>query len=151
MSRILICFDGSEGAGAAVKAAGELFPGAQAFIVHVWHPPVLYESFDYGANVISPEAQSEVVAAAESHAADVAEQGAGLAREAGLSAEAKPTEAVGSAWRAILAVAEDLGADAIVAGSRGRGGLKSMVLGSTSAALSHHSRRPLLIVPTPEA
>ena len=43
------------------------------------------------------------------------------------------------------AKAED--ADLVVVGSRGRGGFTELLLGSTSHALSHHLRRPLLIVP----
>jgi nucleotide-binding universal stress UspA family protein len=36
----------------------------------------------------------------------------------------------------------------IVVGSRGLGEVKSLVLGSTSQGLAHHTRLPLLIVPS---
>jgi nucleotide-binding universal stress UspA family protein len=38
-------------------------------------------------------------------------------------------------------------AELIVLGSRGRSGIKSMVLGSVSYGVLHNSERPLLIVP----
>jgi nucleotide-binding universal stress UspA family protein len=56
-------------------------------------------------------------------------------------------ETSGPAWRQLLAVADEVDAEVIVAGSRGFGEMKALLLGSTSQALAHHSRRPLLIVP----
>lgn len=44
----------------------------------------------------------------------------------------------------------DEGAAMIVAGSRGFGGIKSMLLGSTTTFLAHHLSCPLLIIPTTE-
>jgi nucleotide-binding universal stress UspA family protein len=39
--------------------------------------------------------------------------------------------------------------DLLVVGSRGRGGLTAMLLGSVSSALAHHCPCPLVIVPLP--
>jgi nucleotide-binding universal stress UspA family protein len=52
-------------------------------------------------------------------------------------------------WRAILDLAEEETAELIVLGSRGRSGIKSMVLGSVSYGVLHNSGRPVLIVPPP--
>jgi hypothetical protein len=38
MTRLLIGYDGSEGAGAAIAATGTLFPGAEVLVATV-HPP----------------------------------------------------------------------------------------------------------------
>jgi len=48
---------------------------------------------------------------------------------------------------AIMEVADREKADLIVTGSRGLGGFKEMMLGSTSHHLSHYLDRPLVIVP----
>ena len=50
----------------------------------------------------------------------------------------------------ILAEADDVGASAIVLGSRGLTGMKSLPLGSVSHAVLQHAERPVIIVPSPE-
>jgi nucleotide-binding universal stress UspA family protein len=54
----------------------------------------------------------------------------------------------GSAAKALLRVSE--GAEMLVVGSRGRGGLASALLGSVSTACAHHATCPLVIVPPPD-
>jgi nucleotide-binding universal stress UspA family protein len=49
----------------------------------------------------------------------------------------------------ILSQADAVDADAIVLGSRGRGGIGSFLLGSVSAAVVQSADRPVLIVPSP--
>ena len=46
----------------------------------------------------------------------------------------------------ILDVAKDRGASLIVVGSRGRGGFKGMLLGSTSQKVLQHAEAPVMIV-----
>ena len=53
----------------------------------------------------------------------------------------------GSAPYALIDTAESEKADLVVTGRRGRGGFAELLLGSTSHALTHHIRRPLVIVP----
>jgi nucleotide-binding universal stress UspA family protein len=50
-------------------------------------------------------------------------------------------------WRAVLATADEENAEVIVLGSRSRSGLTSVLLGSVSYGVVHHSARPVLIVP----
>ena len=144
---ILICFDGSEGAVRAISEAGQLFPGARAVVVHVWHMPNLYTAGYAGAPTISSDVQAEVEQAADEQARQTVERGEALAREAGLDSEGFAYVTPSTPWRQLLAAAENLGARLIVVGSRGRGEVKSLVLGSTSQALAHHSEVPVLIVP----
>ena len=79
-------------------------------------------------------------------AASVVEEGVALAREAGLDASGEAIESGAGAWRALAEVAGERGAAVIVAGSRGRGGLASTILGSVSSGLVHNAETPALIV-----
>lgn len=49
----------------------------------------------------------------------------------------------------VVAIADELDAGLVVIGSRGRRGLATLVLGSVSHHVSHHVRRPLLVIPSP--
>jgi nucleotide-binding universal stress UspA family protein len=50
----------------------------------------------------------------------------------------------------ILSEADAVDADAIVLGSRGRGGIGSFLVGSVSHAVLQSADRPVLIVPSPQ-
>lgn len=71
-----------------------------------------------------------------------------LARTAGLDASARVAPRGDSIAEAILATAQETGAEAIVLGSRGLTALKSMMLGSVSHAIVQHADRPVLVVPS---
>ena len=149
--RVLICYDGSEGSRHAVSEAARLFPGADATVALVWRPPVPYGGVSWGGQFVLPaEIQHEIQAKAAKEAERVAEDGARAARATGMTATAASLETTGPVWRRLLAAADDADADVIVAGSRGFGEVKALLLGSTSQALAHHARRALLIIPTPE-
>jgi nucleotide-binding universal stress UspA family protein len=76
----------------------------------------------------------------------VAADGVRLAERAGLSAESLAVKATGPVWKMILGVAERNDAAAIVMGSRGFTGLRSMLLGSVSSAVVGHADRPTLVM-----
>ena len=65
-------------------------------------------------------------------------------RAAGI--EARPATAVGNPAAEILTVAETLGADLIVLGTRGRTGLRRLVLGSVARRVLQHATASVLIV-----
>jgi nucleotide-binding universal stress UspA family protein len=46
----------------------------------------------------------------------------------------------------VLDLADEIGADLIVMGSRGRGPVKRLVMGSVSEGVVHHARRPVLVL-----
>lgn len=144
---VLIAYDGSEQAKLAIAEAGRVLGrGRRAVVLTVreW-----IESYDFaglgGATTLDPATVSAMQDAAQNEAAAVAEEGAGLAREAGFVAEAR-VEASATPWQEIVAVGDELEADVIAIGSRGRTGLKKVLLGSVASAVAQHSGRSVLIV-----
>ena len=79
-------------------------------------------------------------------AEELAAEGAELARAAGFDAEPRAVRSSGPYFAALLDVADELDARAIVAGSRGRSTIAAAVLGSVSTGLLHHTSRPVLVV-----
>jgi nucleotide-binding universal stress UspA family protein len=146
----LIAYDGSVGARAAIAATGRLLPERQVVVVHVWDSP-MRNRLSGRALARAPMGElREFSADYEQYFADAAasvvEEGVGLAGEAGLDASGDAIESGAGAWRALADVASDRGAAVIVAGSRGRGGLASTILGSVSSGLVHNAETPALIV-----
>ena len=155
-ARLLIAFDGSAAAQAAVRAAAALFPAAHATVLTI-HEPVIgpATAFRVGGGLMSPEVversltefERELVAEAEAAAAD----GERLAEAAGLAAEAAVAAGARQPWEPILAAAADRDVDLVVCGSRGRGAVARTALGSTSSSLLHHAETAVLVVPEAEA
>jgi nucleotide-binding universal stress UspA family protein len=83
----------------------------------------------------------------ESFARSMAEEGALRAREHGYEASPMTRESFEGIPKAILETADDVSARLIVCGQRGRGVLRSTLLGSVSHTLASHTRRPILIAP----
>jgi nucleotide-binding universal stress UspA family protein len=145
---VLFCYDGSDGSRTAMRAATELVAHpAEAVVLTVWVPAStqLALSGSFAMTVLSNEGEldsEEAVAAAA-----VAEEGAAGAREHGYDASPRVETGSEGVVHSILAVADELDARMIVCGQRGRGAVRSALLGSVSHALSGHARRPVLIVP----
>jgi nucleotide-binding universal stress UspA family protein len=149
---ILICYDGSADAQAAIERAGCVMPGSGATVLVIWE--TLVETMArHGTMVmgfgVGAYADGGTDAALEQAALDTANEGAQRATAAGLVAEPRIVNRHDEIAADILAVARELGADVIVVGTRGRGSVKSVVLGSVSHAVLHHADRPVLVVPSP--
>jgi nucleotide-binding universal stress UspA family protein len=145
-----MAYDGSDGARAAIAQAGRLMAGRNAVVVHVWYSP-MRNTFSGRALARAPLPElREFSAEYEQYYADVAasvvEEGVGLAGEAGFDASGEAIESGSGAWRALAEVAAERAAAVIVAGSRGRGGFASTILGSISSGLVHNAETPALIV-----
>ena len=146
---ILICYDGSEDARAAIKRVGDLLSGQPARVLTVWETfaEVLARS---GAGLgVAALNFEEIDESSERTARERAEEGVGYARQAGLVAEARVAERGATIWETILNQAEEVEASVIVLGSRGLTGIKSILLGSVSQAVLQHTDRPVMIVPSP--
>jgi nucleotide-binding universal stress UspA family protein len=154
-SPVVVAYDGSAVASAAVRAAATLFGGRQLKIATVWEPGLamaLAASGDPSALAYSLPTYAETVAVDRSQrdqAAEAAEQGARLARELGASAEACPLPDDDGIPRTIAAFAAGCGACAVVVGSRGLRGIKSRLLGSTSRGLLEDAQLPIVVVKHP--
>lgn len=151
---MLIAYDGSDLAKAAVRSAAELFPGSAALVVTVWEsglgamvaPSVAWDAAGAVPVPSDPELVSEIDKAREQHAAVVADQGARLARSLGLDAEPHAIPDEVHVADAIVDLAAERDTAAVVVGSHGISGLRSHLLGSTSRQVLARCRRPVVVV-----
>jgi nucleotide-binding universal stress UspA family protein len=148
---ILICYDGSADAQAAIDRAGQLMPGSDATVLVIWDT-LLQSMARHGTLVmgfgIGAYADDGTDAALEKMALDTADDGVQRAIAAGLVAQPQVVNRQDEIAADILAVATGLSAEAIVLGTRGRGSVKSALLGSVSQTVLHHADRPVLVIPS---
>jgi nucleotide-binding universal stress UspA family protein len=145
---VLFCFDGSDGSRNSMRAAADLVSlPADAVVLTVWTPAAV-QLARWGAFALSaPSNEAELDAEEAAAAALVADDGVAHAREHGFNASTRVEAALEGVVHSILTVADDVDARLIVCGQRGRGAVRSALLGSVSHALSGHARRPVLIAP----
>ena len=113
---LLICYDGSEDARHAIERAGELLRNRPALVLTVWQPVAGLGSFAWSGATTSMVNFVELDRAAAEDAGRVAAEGVRVANEAGLEAEPVATEATGPVWEAILEIADQQDAAAVVHG-----------------------------------
>jgi nucleotide-binding universal stress UspA family protein len=149
---VLIAYDGSDTARRAVREAGTLFGSRQALVVSVWEPGLAYETAMPTAGLETPPVPVDVEGAREveeelhERARRTAQEGAELARSAGLQAKGLAVADEVHVADAIVGVARKRDAVAIVVGSRGLKGLRARLEGSTSNAVLKHAPCPVLVV-----
>ena len=136
MQLIVHATDGSPEAAQALEVAMELArdTGAQLAVVsvHIIHP---------GGKGLSPP----ITEVEQSHGAEhLAETAVATARAAGIDARAYV--ATGEPAKEIIRVAEEIGADLIVVGSRGFGPVRGALFGSVSRAIVGRSKIPVTVV-----
>jgi nucleotide-binding universal stress UspA family protein len=151
---ILLCYDGSADAQAAIDQAGLLMGGSEATVLVIWETVLetmtRHGSLGMGFGMIGPYGDDGAAdAAIEKAAVDTAATGVQRAVAAGLIAQPRVVNRDDEIVAVILAVAADLDAGVIVLGTRGLSGVKSLVLGSVSNAVLHHADRAVLVVPSP--
>ena len=153
---VVLAYDGSEEAQAALREAVALFGDRPMIVASVWEPGLAMATMmppagEPSMGYLPDPAEVDAIDRAQSgHAVDVAEAGARLARELGATAEAVSMPDSASIAETLIAIADERDARAIVVGSRGLGGIKARVLGSTSRKVLHDTHRPVLVVRTPE-
>lgn len=149
---ILICYDGSADSRTAIQHGAQLLPGAAATVLTVWQPFVEVLAHSSAGLGLSPGVVDfeQIDQAARADADRRAAEGAELACQAGLDACSRACAQEKTTAHAILAEAEAVGADAILIGSRGLTGLRSVLLGSVSHAVIQHADRTVIVVPSPD-
>ena len=148
---VVIGYDGSDHADAAIEAAGRLLTVRKTIIQTVW----ISCSETASASVagmpvaVAIEAAEKVDSEIRQSGQRTAERGARLAAGQGLEARAEAVRSHGNVWSTLLDTAHSHRAAAVVVGSRGRSALGSSVLGSVARALVHHAPAPVLVVRPP--
>lgn len=148
---ILICYDGSADSQSGVEHAARLFPGTSVRILTVWETLVdLISRSAAGTGWVgyTGDDGTDFDRAASEAAEARAQEGAERARAAGLEATPAIRSRTSSIADAVLAEADEVDAGAILVGTRGLTGVKSLFLGSVSHAVVQHSGRPVIIVPS---
>lgn len=145
---ILIAYDGSDDAKAAIEQASRLFAGEQVAVLTVWQR-FIDTVARVGGGISMVYDYDEIDRDTEKGAQAKAEEGAALAKEAGLDASARTAIVDTTIADAILAEAADADASAVVCGSRGYTGVRSLMLGSVSHHVLQHADLPVLVVPSP--
>ncbi len=135
-SQVIWATDGSEGADAALVEARKLVdPDGKIVAVHV--DQKLVGGRAHGLSFYEDE---------DERRAKMAEQVASLRLE-GIDSQLVVRPTSGSVATAIAKVAEEIGAEAIVCGTRGLGSLSGAVLGSVVQRLLHHAPCPVVAIP----
>ena len=139
-AKVVIAYDGSDLAKAAIRKSATILAAREVTVLTIWQVLDVNAFFSAGRVPVA----EEVVEAIERDAIATAEEGAALAREAGLEAEAVATRGV-PVWQAIVDFAAEREADVTVLGSHGRTGLSQVMLGSVASAVAQHSKGAVLI------
>jgi len=133
--KILVAIDESEAADRVLTAARELAALAhgEIWILHLREREP--SKFMTAANETTEDAQATVDSAVQKLTA------------AGITTDGTVRDAIfGYAAREIVAEAKDRDAGVIVMGSRGRGDLAGLLIGSTAHKVLHLTDRPVLVV-----
>lgn len=147
---ILIAYDGSDDAKAAIAFAGQILRGESAVVLTVWERLAMTSARASAGLMTGIEGDFAGDEALAEAMRELARHGADLAREAGLDATPRCDVDAVAVWATIVDVADEIDAKLIVTGTRGLGGVRSLLMGSTSDRVLHHTRRPVLVVPSPE-
>jgi len=145
LAPILIAYDGSGCADAAIDKVAAEFPGRKVIVLVVTEELDRVPFIGTAGVPIEPETMEVLVDSARSSANTVADKGAERARGLGLDATTAIAEG-GPVWSQIVDAAETNDVAMIALGSRGLSGIKHVLLGSVSGAVAQHSKRSVFIV-----
>lgn len=147
---VLLAYDGSRGAEAAIAEAGRVLGPRNAVVITAWEPAASWVPYDPVTVLAAPVERLISHAAGideslQEIARNTMERGVQIAIDAGFHAEGRVLR--GRPSHVICAAAEEVGADPIVVGARGAGRIESALLGSVSGSVVVHAKRPVLVVP----
>lgn len=131
LQTIVVGYDGSEASDRAIELAVGIVEGTPGEVVVVT------------AFVSRPQLGTEANAELRAEAEQVAGRGVNRAKEQGLTCRSRVED--GDPRHVVDSVADSEGADLIVIGTRGRGSLTRLLLGSVAAYLVEHSTIPVAV------
>ena len=139
VTSIVVGTDGSATAQAAIAWAADVAAAVRArvTVVHAFDPLDMLGKVEPPVDLKQIEAERQ---------RELDEVWCAPLRQAGVSYS--PQILHGDPADAVLDVAREVGADLIVVGARGHSALRDLVLGSTSNAITHRSRNPVVIIPS---
>jgi nucleotide-binding universal stress UspA family protein len=152
---IVVAYDGSAASEYAVSEAGALLSPRRALVLVVWKAGLGFELMELPTTTLGlPAASIDIHTAAEidqamsERAQQMAQQGAGLARDAGFEAEglAVADDVNVPVAETIVRVATERDAQAVVIGAHGHGRVGEVLLGSTSREVIRHAPCPAVVV-----
>lgn len=143
---LLIAYDGSDHAKAAIRAAAEIAPRGQVTILTVYES-LLTDAGTPKSDAGFPDDVEAADARALMRADSLAIEGATLATDIALDAATKTAPAHQSVAETILTVAGDLDIAALVIGTHGATGLRSVLRGSVAHRVLDHASQPVILVP----
>jgi nucleotide-binding universal stress UspA family protein len=155
---VIVAFDGSDPARQAIAAGARFLGGCRIVVATVWEEGLEYalatQSMPGEVGVpgpmVDPETANEVDRALHEQAEHLAREGAALASSLGLDAEPLAiADEEGNVAKTLLGLARERDAAAIVVGSRGLGGIRARLEGSTSKHLLRHAPCPVVVVHDP--
>ena len=145
--RVLIAYDGSAGAEQTLRLADSIDwpPDSTLRIAAVIEPTLLFVGAPMagGFDVSSPEVDAQITAYQQEQVAKAA---------ASLRSADRTVEGIvlrGRPATALVGEATRFGAEVVMGGSRGRGTISSLLLGSVSAEVVDHAPCPVLVSRTP--
>jgi len=145
MGELLVCVDFSDSTDRVVDAAAALArsTGLTARVVHIAAAEAELAGYDKEAFESStPDARAGQLRSEHDILSDLTER----IRAAGATA-GEPALVMGRTAEEILRRADEGGAELIVVGSHGHGGLHHLLVGSTTDAVLRRARVPVVVVP----
>jgi nucleotide-binding universal stress UspA family protein len=127
--------DGENESVRAVRFAASMWPSAQLDVVHSWFVPSVVAGRFSNPGADFEDMDADAVAVAQR-----------VIDAAGLDAAIRVAPRPVNGTPEFALIEESVDADLVVVGSRGRGGFRGLLLGSTSLDLASHSHSPVAIV-----
>ena len=146
---IILGYDGSPAAEHALRQAARLLGARTALVVVVWEAGAAYETLEGPAIPAAPlDTRAALLTdqAMYDGARRLAERGAALANELGFDAEALVVADEVTVAQALVRLADEHQAGAIVVGAHGHRRLQDLFVGSTSRQVLEHASCPVIVV-----
>ena len=148
---VVVGFDGSLHAAAALETAASLLPHARASIAHLWTPPFADEELRHRLWTKRRNLDGfiqDVEREGRWRANRIAAMGVALAEAAGWDAAPLVRRVLAGEGFELAQLVKETRPDLVVLGTRGLSGVRA-AFGSVSDVVVHHSVKPILILPHP--